>query len=943
MNSPDRTKRDRVDTDDEIAAPGHSKRRRLDYEDHDGQVGHIRKRSLTRLSHDDYTVGWICALHIEMAAAEAMLDNVHDNLPKHPNDSNAYTVGSIGRHNIVIASLPANGYGTNNAATVANNMDRTFPSIRVRLMVGIGGGVPGKADVRLGDLVVSTEVVQYDMGKTVRDGLFHRTGIPRRPPPAVMTAVTKLRASHESKPSKIPSILSEMFQRNPLMSRYGRPSSLPDQLFDSGYDHVGSMDSCDDCDPSKLVERPPRSNRDPKIHYGIVASGNQVIKDAKTRDRLAQELGGLCFEMEAAGLMDSFPCLVIRGICDYSDSHKNKQWQEYAAATAAAYAKELLSVIHPNETQKGSAVTASSITGQALQDQRNALLDSLRFEQIDSRQANIKAAHKKTCEWLLQHPDYVDWLDPTKFSQHNGFLWIKGKPGAGKSTLMKFAYSQAKKTFRNGVTASFFFNARGDELERSTAGMYRSLLLQLLETLPDLQEVLDTPDLVLRHQRPSFTWETETLCNLFVGAIERLGQRPLTCFIDALDECGEDQVRAMIEDFENLGQHSFETGTKFSICFSSRHYPHIDIQHGRQLILEDQVGHEQDLENYVRNKLRAGTGKFVEDIRTEILQKAAGVFMWAVLVVDILNKEFLRGRNFAVKKRLEEIPAKLSELFKDILTRDNENMADLLLCIQWILYAKYPLKREEFYFAVVSGLEPEQAMVEWNPEYVTTDAINLFVLSSSKGLAEITRSKDHTVQFIHESVRDFLIKDNGLHDLWPDLAEDFPSMSHDRLKQCCYNYMQTDISKYVAFDKTLPTASSDKAKDLRRSIAGKFPFLQYATRNVLYHADLAAAGLSQDEFLKTFSLEALLQLEHRPSKDNITGRLEYGRDFAARKGQTPLSWAAENGHMEIVQLLLDKGAELDSKDETYGRTPFSWAAANGHMEIVQLLLDKGAR
>jgi nucleoside phosphorylase len=82
------------------------------------------------------------------------------------------------------------------------------------------------------------------------------------------------------------------------------------------------------------------------IYYGTIASGNQVIKDGVTRDRLSLELGGvLCYEMEAAGLMNHFPCLVIRGICDYADSHKNKGWQPYAAATAAACAKEVLSVI----------------------------------------------------------------------------------------------------------------------------------------------------------------------------------------------------------------------------------------------------------------------------------------------------------------------------------------------------------------------------------------------------------------------------------------------------------------------------------------------------------------------------------------------------------------------------------------------------------------------
>ena len=137
--------------------------------------------------------------------------------------------------------------------------------------------------------------------------------------------------------------------------------------------------------------------------------------------------------------------------------------------------------------------------------------------------------------------------------------------------------------------------------------------------------------------------------------------------------------------------------------------------------------------------------------------------MWVVLVVPILNEELERGRIFAVKKRLQEIPAGLSELFKDLLKRDNENIDDLLLCIQWILYAKRPLTREEFYFAVVSGLDPDPVnLAEWNPKHISTDIMTRFVLSSSKGLAEITKSRDQTIQFIHESVRDFLLKDKGL-------------------------------------------------------------------------------------------------------------------------------------------------------------------------------------
>jgi N-terminal domain on NACHT_NTPase and P-loop NTPases len=127
-------------------------------------------------------------------------------------------------------------------------------------------------------------------------------------------------------------------------------------LYEAEYDHVGSGNTCSDCNKGKLAVRPSRISNDPQVHYGLIASGNQVMKHGGTRDRLARELGILCFEMEAAGLMDHFPCLVIRGICDYSDSHKSKQWQRYAAATATAYAKELLSRISARQIRRTATV-----------------------------------------------------------------------------------------------------------------------------------------------------------------------------------------------------------------------------------------------------------------------------------------------------------------------------------------------------------------------------------------------------------------------------------------------------------------------------------------------------------------------------------------------------------------------------------------------------------
>jgi hypothetical protein len=189
----------------------------------------------------------------------------------------------------------------------------------------------------------------------------------------------------------------------------------------------------------------------------------------------------------------------------------------------------------------------------------------------------------------------------------------------------------------------------------------------------------------------------------------------------------------MIVFFEELGQNALGNGSQLYIWFASRHYPAIDIRSGRQLTMEDEQGHIGDLAKYVHSHLRAGKGKYIEEVTTQIWEKANGVFMWAVLVIDILNQEFLCGCIFAVKKRLQEIPAKLSDLFKDILRRDCTNMTDLLLCLQWIMFARRPLMREEFYFAMVAGLDPEpENMTEWNSENITVDDMNRFVLNSSK-------------------------------------------------------------------------------------------------------------------------------------------------------------------------------------------------------------------
>jgi ankyrin repeat protein len=545
-------------------------------------------------------------------------------------------------------------------------------------------------------------------------------------------------------------------------------------------------------------------------------------------------------------------------------------------------------------------------------DQRRILLDSLRFDQIDARQMTIKNAHVKTCRWLLAKPEYIDWLDTTKQGEHHGFLWIKGKPGTGKSTLMKFALANARKKMKDRIIISFFFNARGEDIEKSTIGTYQSLLLQLLEQVPTLQCGVDLVGFSSSSIRPNQQWGIESLKLLLEQAIQSLGHSSIVCFIDALDECEEEQVRDMIQFFERVCERSASAGISFQVCFSSRHYPHITIRKGLSLVLEGQEGHSQDIANYLESELTIGKSKIAQQIRSELQEKAAGVFMWVVLVVGILNKEHDRGRIHTLRRRLQEIPGDLHKLFQEILTRDSYNRGELLLCIQWVLFAKQPLTPEQLYFAVLSGVEPEVS--EWDPDEVTKDAISLFILDCSKGLAEITTSKNRTVQFIHESVRDFLLKENGLGDVWPNLKSNLQGQSHEQLKKCCLTYMDMDLSA-LEIPITLPKASSHQAAELRKSANDMFPFLEYAVQNVLHHADLAeGSGIAQGNFILSFPRFSWIKLDNLFEKHEIRRHTE---------GMNLLYVLGERNLSSLIRAYPSAISCLEVGDERYGPPLFA--------------------
>ncbi|KAM0244798.1 hypothetical protein ACHAP5_005921 [Fusarium lateritium] len=322
----------------------------------------------------EYTFGWICALPEEFLAAQSFLDEDHGK-PKVrlPRDTNSYWLGAIGQHNIVIAVLPKGDDGTASAAAVAVNLLRTFPNVKYGVMVGVGGGAPQlpDRDIRLGDVVVSspenghTGVFQYDFGKYIQDQKYQYTRSLSQPPQALLTALAGLNTYHDRDGNGLAEAVEDVLKHQPKWrQKYGRPPPDTDILFKSNVVH-GDKPCASAC-AKHAANTIPRRRRergiddDCTVHYGTIASGNSVMQDAILRDRLAGGNKALCFDMQAAGLMNIFPCLVIRGICNYADSHSSKAWRGYAAMVAAAYAKDLIRFFTPELVPLGQKTSSIS-------------------------------------------------------------------------------------------------------------------------------------------------------------------------------------------------------------------------------------------------------------------------------------------------------------------------------------------------------------------------------------------------------------------------------------------------------------------------------------------------------------------------------------------------------------------------------------------------------
>jgi hypothetical protein len=592
----------------------------------------------------------------------------------------------------------------------------------------------------------------------------------------------------------------------------------------------------------------------------------------------------------------------------------------------------------------------------------------LGFPQMDVRRQTVRDAHTGTCAWILEQPEYKCWCDTKQTSVHRGFLWIKSKPGAGKSTLMKYLLESTEQRSPDEAVISFFFNARGDFMERSLEGMYRQLLHQLLTRVVPLQSVV--PASGLSRLEP-LDLTRQVLENLFKKSVLGLGgHERVICFIDALDECPESEIRDLVEFFEDLGEFTATKGIRFRVCFSSRHYPNVSLEKCQHLMLDGQSGHQRDIATYVGSKLRLSKSKKNEEIKAAVQKRAQGVFLWVVLVVKRLNRDYDHGNVHSLRSRLEEIPDGLDALFRDTLelTSDKDGMTTQMM--QWMMYALEPLSREELYFGVHTGALSEGVPEPWDRDEVTPEVMDRFIINCSRGLVELTRGRHPTTQFIHESVRDYLFGD-GLELIAPERSKNLAGASHDYLKRSCLKLITSStIGDASCVELLLESSHGKTQSEAGRDARRLFPLLVYAWKSVVGHARTASqCGIDQGEFVSSFPFHIwnqvgkLLGARSRHSKTEVflDGGANYHLlacellKYELRPGY-PLMAPLEHAHLihheltteptdvehEILELILQRG--VASKISWDDQASLIRCAMRHHCTLsLEILFENGIR
>ncbi|KAL2167850.1 hypothetical protein VTG60DRAFT_717 [Thermothelomyces hinnuleus] len=901
-----------------------------------------------------YTVGWICAIETEYVAAQSFLDEEHDG-PESvaTRDNNDYTLGRMGRHNVVIAVLPDGEYGLTSAATVARDMVHSFPNIRIGLMVGIGGGAPSaKHDIRLGDIVVSSPgdgeggVFQYDFGKAVQNKKFEVTRRLDQPPQIVRTAVSGLKAQYRRKGHKLAEAVDGVLAQNTrLKATHARPDPKSDILYQSGYVHSDPNKGCAQiCNAYRYQKiRTPRSEQEdnPAVHYGLIASANRVMKDASVRDSLIAEKDVLCFEMEAAGLMNHFPCLVVRGICDYSDSHKNKAWQGYAAMAAAAYTKDLLARIAPNKIEAERKIKDAladvlnsverveegvKAVGLKLDQQEDeAILDWVapgdwhRCQHADY----LKQRQPGTGGWLLTSDCFRDWL-----AAESQTLFCVGIPGAGKtiltSVVAQHLQSRAPAPVRmaaaGAVGVALVYCNVELQHEQGAEHLLSSMLKQLSQGLRPLPECVRK--LYENHKNSG----TQPSLADISGCLREVAKGYARSFVlvDALDEYrprGSHARERLVSELFGLQR---DCGT--NLFFTSRHIPEIaDLFSKVPGVVSLEIeAHKGDIERYLDGNM-SQLPKFVDRrpdlqkaIKEAIVTAVCGMFLLAKLWLDALTKMHSPSELKSTLETLTGGAEACERAYEETMERRIEDEKFARRVLSWIVCAKRPLTAIELKHALAVRSSDTSLDEENMPD---TDDI----VSCCAGLVTVDKDSD-VIRLVHQSAYEYFRRQESRARWFAD--------AEARIAEICVTYLSFDAFK----EGFCPSDQEFEAR------IQSHPFYSYTARYWGYHVrECQQLGEKVRAFL--LGRHPGLDARREASSQAMMASSEYtpwpGYSQDIPRNMTGLHLAACFGAANAVKELIASQMDCADLRDSYDRTPLSWAAAFDHKDVVELLLTEG--
>ncbi|KAI1052300.1 hypothetical protein LB507_007582 [Fusarium sp. FIESC RH6] len=864
-------------------------------------------------SRDDYTVGWVCALPIEAIAAKAALDRVHDNLSQEqiPGDNNSYILGSLRGHNVVVAYPNSTLSVTTSLADVVEQLHASYTSIRFHLMVGIAGGAPNtKEDIRLGDVVVSKSttgrpgIIQFDEnGDRTKDHFDCSRG----PTPVLLAAAGKAETAAIFDESKMHQYISEITSTDP--STFVYPGLEQDVLFESSYDHVTSEsggDSCSHCDLAKVQSRQRREAARPIVHQGLIASSHHLRHHAAIRNKLAHNHGILCFDTEALELRDTAQYLIIRGICDYSDPHKSRMWHAYAAAASAAYAKEVISFIPT--VSKTIPLATSSYTEAA------PVLDALLLTRPEVDRKSLIALKGRrvdgTCEWLTQHSHYQEWLK----DENQSLLWISGGPGKGKTMLAIYITEMLQPLVDAGDNVLlYYFCSNRDKNRNNALTIMRGILHQWVGLHPHLAKFIKSSfegTETTKYTISNFV----SLWKVFLTLLQQSTSSQVVCVLDGLDECERESLKQLLDAVSNyICQSGKRSGPQLKVIILSRPRPAVletKLGQYRQIQLDASgTATSHDVEKYIFAKVAELASEqdlsesMVTQIQKTLLAGADGTFLWVGFVANEL-----RGGSWSeIDEVLRHVPKGLGGIYQRLLQQivDKEALVPIL---PWVVLAARPLTLEEL--TVAAGITASGTIPATQ---VTKNRLRL------SGL--LVKIEGDVVNLVHESAKEFF--QGGQVDIQGINMFRMDQNTHKSLMHTCL----THIERRYGNPRSAHEPSSND------------PFLSYASQYWPVHFHHAIHVIdSQSEFSRPF-----FQVDSPIREEWWKLYWEQEKNGGSPPSFTLLHLAAYFGNIPWAKLLIRDHARLIARKDNYGRTPLSWAVNQGHRDMVELLLDHGAR